>query len=152
MMHLEPKFQMPLFSFADLLLRPDIYTMDDRAVVSQNKANAASRYAITSLFNSCWALINLRGVLVKLLSFSVSLGAVPLISYYVSLTYFYKGMISWVFFYPFHLRNRLGNSTLAAIVAVVAANLVLITYIITSLLEDREDRLKKDESESKKTR
>jgi len=125
--------------------------MDDRAVVSQNQANAASKYAITSLFNNCWALINLRGVLVKLLSFSVSLGAVPLISYYVSLTYFYKGMSSW-FFYPFHLRNQIGNNTLAAIAAVVAANLVLITYIITSLLEDREDRLKKDESESKKTR
>ena len=125
--------------------------MDDRAVFSRNQADAASKYAITSLFNSCWALINLRGVLVKLLSFSVSLGAVPLISYYVSLTYFFKGMISW-FVYPFYLRKQIGNNTLAAIAAVVAANLILITYIITSLLEDREDRLKKDESESKKTR
>jgi len=125
--------------------------MDDRAVVNRNQANAASKYAITLLLNSCWALINLRGVLVKLLSFSVSLGAVPLISYYVSLTYFYKGMIS-LFSYSFHLRNQIGNNTLAAIAAVVAANLILITYIITSLLEDREDRLKKDESESKKTR
>ena len=60
-------------------------------------------------------------------------------------------MIS-LFSYPFHLRSQLGNNTLAAIAAVVAANLILITYIITSLLEDREDRLKKDESESKKTR
>ena len=151
-MRLEAKIPDTILQFyTDLLLRPDIYTMDERAVVSRNQANATSKYAITSPLNSCWALINLRGVLVKLLSFSVSLGAVPLISYYVSLTYFYKGMIS-LFSYPFHLRNQIGNNTLAAIAAVVAANLILITYIITSLLEDREDRLKKDESESKKTR
>jgi len=151
-MRLEAKITDTILQFyTDLLLRPDIYTMDERAVVSRNQANAASKYAITSPLNSCWALINLRGVLVKLLSFSVSLGAVPLISYYVSLTYFYKGMIS-LFSYSFHLRNQIGNNTLAAIAAVVAANLILITYIITSLLEDREDRLVKDESESKKTR
>ena len=50
-MRLEAKIPDTILQF--LLLRPDIYTMDDRAVVGRNQANAASKYAITSLLNSC---------------------------------------------------------------------------------------------------
>lgn len=95
--------------------------MSEKVVATQIQTNAAS-----------------KGTLAKLLFFSISLGAVPLISYYVSLEYVSKG-----------------NNTAAAIIAVVTANIVLIAYIITSLLEDREDReenSKKDEPEPKKTR
>jgi len=53
-MRLEAKIPDTILQFyTDLLLRPDIYTMDDRAVVGRNQANAASKYAITSLLNSC---------------------------------------------------------------------------------------------------
>ncbi|KAF9469084.1 hypothetical protein BDZ94DRAFT_1304218 [Collybia nuda] len=61
------------------------------------------------------------GILVKLLIFSISLGVVPLSSYFGSLKYIWNG-----------------NSTYAAITAVVSANIVLITYIVSSLLEDRQ--------------
>ncbi|KAL9712598.1 vacuolar ATPase assembly integral membrane protein vma21 [Leucoagaricus gongylophorus] len=92
--------------------------MSEKVVATQIQTNAAS-----------------KGTLAKLLFFSISLGAVPLISYYVSLEYVSKG-----------------NNTAAAIIAVVTANIVLIAYIITSLLEDREENSKKDRPESKKTR
>ncbi|KAF8975563.1 hypothetical protein BDQ17DRAFT_1385428, partial [Cyathus striatus] len=72
-------------------------------------------------------------VLVKLVVFSLSLGILPLTSYYASQKYIWNG-----------------NSTFAAITAVVAANIVLVAYIITSLLEDRQVSSKspgnKDES------
>ncbi|KAF5364245.1 hypothetical protein D9756_000733 [Leucocoprinus leucothites] len=92
--------------------------MSEQAAVSQIQANTAS-----------------KGVLAKLLFFSVSLGVIPLTSYYTSLKYISEG-----------------NSTVAAITAVVAANVVLIAYIITSLLEDSKDNAKKAEPESKKNR
>ncbi|KAF9452437.1 hypothetical protein P691DRAFT_697032 [Macrolepiota fuliginosa MF-IS2] len=92
--------------------------MSEQAAVGQIQANAAS-----------------KGVLAKLLFFSISLGVVPLTSYYASLKYVYKG-----------------NSTFAAITAVVAANIVLVAYIITSLLEDKRDATTKAEAESKKNR
>ncbi|KXN83732.1 Vacuolar ATPase assembly integral membrane protein VMA21 [Leucoagaricus sp. SymC.cos] len=92
--------------------------MSEQAAASRIQTNAAS-----------------KGVLAKLLLFSVSLGAVPLASYYASLKYFYQG-----------------NPTIAAITAVVAANVVLVAYIITSLLEDRKDNAQRAELESKKSR
>jgi hypothetical protein len=97
---------------------------------------------------------SLRGVLAKLLFFSISLGVAPLSSYYVSLKYVYEGMFSSLgcFLLSLDSLSKIGNSTVAAIVAVVAANAVLIAYIVTSLLEDRKDNTKKAEPESKKTR
>ncbi|KAI0321830.1 hypothetical protein OF83DRAFT_1168103 [Amylostereum chailletii] len=62
-----------------------------------------------------------RGVLVKLVIFSISLGAVPLASYFGSEKYLWNG-----------------NSTYAAITAIVAANVVLVAYIVVSLIEDSQ--------------
>ncbi|KAJ3758514.1 hypothetical protein EV360DRAFT_83011 [Lentinula raphanica] len=62
-----------------------------------------------------------NGTLFKLVIFSLSLGIIPLTSYYGSLFYLWNG-----------------NSTLAAITAIVAANLVLIAYIVLSVLEDKQ--------------
>ncbi|KAF8974192.1 hypothetical protein BDZ97DRAFT_1911403 [Flammula alnicola] len=61
------------------------------------------------------------GVLFKLIIFSISLGVVPLASYFLSLNYLWDQ-----------------NSTFAAITAVVAANIVLVAYIVVSVLEDRQ--------------
>ncbi|KAF8222762.1 hypothetical protein L208DRAFT_1320745 [Tricholoma matsutake] len=60
-------------------------------------------------------------VLVKLLIFTLSLGIVPISGYFVSLKYIWNG-----------------NSTYAAITAVVLANIVLVAYIISSILEDQK--------------
>ncbi|KAL4268851.1 Vacuolar ATPase assembly integral membrane protein VMA21 [Pleurotus pulmonarius] len=60
------------------------------------------------------------GTLVKLGIFSIALGVVPITSYFGSLHYVWEG-----------------NATYAAITAVVAANVVLISYIIASVLEDQ---------------
>ncbi|KAF9055216.1 hypothetical protein BDZ89DRAFT_1055815 [Hymenopellis radicata] len=73
------------------------------------------------------------GTLVKLVIFSVSLGVLPLASYYLSLRYVWNG-----------------NATWAAITAIIAANLVLVTYIIASLLEDTTSSIQKPVSQSKK--
>ncbi|KAF5393605.1 hypothetical protein D9757_000122 [Collybiopsis confluens] len=62
-----------------------------------------------------------NGTLFKLVVFSLSLGIVPLTSYFGSLYYIWDG-----------------NSTFAAITAIVAANVVLISYIILSILEDKQ--------------
>lgn len=61
------------------------------------------------------------GVLFKLVIFSLSLGIVPITSYFASEKYIWNG-----------------NSTFAAITAVVAANVVLVAYIISSVRDDRE--------------
>ncbi|KAE9410362.1 hypothetical protein BT96DRAFT_779043, partial [Gymnopus androsaceus JB14] len=76
--------------------------MSEQAAIGKLNANAAS-----------------NGTLLKLIIFSLSLGIVPLTSYYGSLHFFWNG-----------------NSTFAAITAIVAANAVLVIYIITSILED----------------
>ncbi|KAJ3937335.1 MAG: hypothetical protein NXY57DRAFT_1107255 [Lentinula lateritia] len=81
-----------------------------------------------------------NGTLSKLVIFSLSLGIVPLTSYYGSLHYLWNG-----------------NSTFAAITAVVAANVVLIAYIILSILEDKQSsisptRISAQAPESKKER
>jgi hypothetical protein len=62
-----------------------------------------------------------KGVLVKLIIFSLSLAIVPITSYFVTEKYVWNG-----------------NSNYAAITAIFAANAVLVAYIITSLLDDRE--------------
>ncbi|GJE84428.1 VMA21 domain-containing protein [Phanerochaete sordida] len=61
------------------------------------------------------------GVLFKLLLFSAALAIAPLSSYFLSLNYVWNG-----------------NSTYAAITAIVAANAVLVAYIAVSLQEERK--------------
>ncbi|PFH51414.1 hypothetical protein AMATHDRAFT_59164 [Amanita thiersii Skay4041] len=61
------------------------------------------------------------GILIKLIVFSLSLGIMPIVSYFASLKYIWNG-----------------NSTYAAITAVVAANVVLVAYIVSSIKEDRQ--------------
>ncbi|TFK43648.1 hypothetical protein BDQ12DRAFT_731638 [Crucibulum laeve] len=73
------------------------------------------------------------GVLLKLIIFSLSLGIVPLGSYFASQKYLWNG-----------------NATFAAITAVVSANIVLVAYIVTSLLEDKQTAAPKTPSETKK--
>jgi hypothetical protein len=46
----------------------------------------------------------------------------------------------------------LGNSTFAAITAVVSANVVLVAYIVSSLREDQAEQETKKLSESRKDR
>ncbi|KAM6495988.1 hypothetical protein JOM56_008694 [Amanita muscaria] len=75
-------------------------------------------------------------VLVKLAVFSLSLGVVPIASYFGSLKYVWNG-----------------NATYAAITAIVAANLVLVSYIISSVMDDRgSNEPSKIPAESKKER
>ena len=53
------------------------------------------------------------------------------------------------------LTTFIGNSTFAAITAIVAANLVLVAYIITAVLEDRTNATSASqtvENETKKDR
>ncbi|TFK28846.1 hypothetical protein FA15DRAFT_664924 [Coprinopsis marcescibilis] len=75
------------------------------------------------------------GVLLKLILFSLSLGVIPLSAYYSSLKYFWEG-----------------NTIYAAVTAIVAANLILVAYIITAVVEDRAkpSDTTKSGSESKK--
>ncbi|THH17965.1 hypothetical protein EW146_g2961 [Bondarzewia mesenterica] len=64
-----------------------------------------------------------QGVLVKLIIFSLSLGILPIGSYFISNKYIWKG-----------------NSTYSAITAIVAANIVLVAYIVTSVVEDQQEQ------------
>jgi len=73
--------------------------------------------------------------LAKLVFFSLSLGIIPITSYFGSLKYLWNG-----------------NATYAALTAVVGANVVLVAYIITSILDDkRTTPPAKATKESKKT-
>jgi len=64
-----------------------------------------------------------KGVLLKLIIFSGSLAFVPITLYFLTEKYVWNG-----------------NSNYAAITAIVAANAVLIAYIITSLWEDQSSK------------
>jgi len=75
------------------------------------------------------------GVLLKLVAFSLSLGIVPIASYFASEKYIWNG-----------------NSTFAAMTAIVAANIVLVAYIITSLRDDQAEREAGKPVESRKDR
>nr|GAT54040.1 predicted protein [Mycena chlorophos] len=70
--------------------------------------------------------------LAKLIVFSLALGIAPLSSYFGSLKYLWNG-----------------NTTYAALTAVVAANVVLVAYIISAVLDDR--RSTSPPTETKKT-
>ncbi|KAK0468324.1 uncharacterized protein EV420DRAFT_1635574 [Desarmillaria tabescens] len=79
-----------------------------------------------------------RSTLAQLVLFSLSLGILPISSYFLSLKYVWQG-----------------NSTWAAITAVAAANIVLVAYIFASLRDDiRSTALKPPikDSETKKER
>jgi len=79
-----------------------------------------------------------RGALIKLLLFAVTLAVLPISSYFISLRYMWGG-----------------NNNYAAITAVCAANLVLVAYIVTSILEDRqslEETGEKELADAKKHR
>ncbi|KAI0722867.1 hypothetical protein C8Q76DRAFT_793869 [Earliella scabrosa] len=76
------------------------------------------------------------GVLTKLIIFALTLGIVPISSYFLSRDYFWDG-----------------NTTYAAVSAIASANVVLVAYIIESVRE--ESRLagqEKQSTESKKDR
>ncbi|KAI0082581.1 hypothetical protein K474DRAFT_1703072 [Panus rudis PR-1116 ss-1] len=73
------------------------------------------------------------GVLVKLLIFAISLAVVPISSYFLSEKYLWDG-----------------NNVYAAITAIVAANAVLVAYIIASVLEENA-AAPKPAAETKKT-
>ncbi|KAJ3490074.1 hypothetical protein NLI96_g1692 [Meripilus lineatus] len=75
-------------------------------------------------------------VLAKLIAFTLALGILPLTSYFVSEKYIWEG-----------------NSTFAAVTAIVAANLVLVAYIIVSIQEENRaaSSTAPSEVETKKT-
>ncbi|KAF7352885.1 hypothetical protein MVEN_01255800 [Mycena venus] len=60
------------------------------------------------------------GQLAKLIFFTLSLGIVPITSYFGSLKYLWNG-----------------NATYSAFTAVGAANLILVAYIVTAILDDK---------------
>ncbi|CEL59625.1 Vacuolar ATPase assembly integral membrane protein VMA21 OS=Phaeosphaeria nodorum (strain SN15 / ATCC MYA-4574 / FGSC 10173) GN=VMA21 PE=3 SV=1 [Rhizoctonia solani AG-1 IB] len=62
-------------------------------------------------------------VLFKLTGFSLALAVIPLSSYFLSMNYLWGG-----------------NSTYAALTAIVSANAVLIAYILLSISDDRASR------------
>ncbi|PCH41269.1 hypothetical protein WOLCODRAFT_118552 [Wolfiporia cocos MD-104 SS10] len=61
------------------------------------------------------------GVLAKLLIFTAALAVAPIASYFLSKDYMWDG-----------------NTTLAAITAIVAANSVLVAFIVVSIREERQ--------------
>ncbi|KIP12676.1 hypothetical protein PHLGIDRAFT_17491 [Phlebiopsis gigantea 11061_1 CR5-6] len=78
------------------------------------------------------------GVLLKLILFTAALAIAPLSSYFLSQQYLWNG-----------------NSTYAAITAIVAANAVFVAYIFVSLREERKltrTTPKGDVKETKKTK
>ncbi|KAH8106116.1 hypothetical protein BXZ70DRAFT_918304 [Cristinia sonorae] len=73
----------------------------------------------------------------KLLTFTLALAVGPISAYFLSEKFLWSG-----------------NSTYAAITAIVAANLVLVGYIITSMNEDNQTPVvtSQEKTESRKTR
>ncbi|KZT71579.1 hypothetical protein DAEQUDRAFT_724113 [Daedalea quercina L-15889] len=77
------------------------------------------------------------GILIKLLIFAAALAIAPVSSYFLSKDYLWDG-----------------NAVLAAITAIVAANIVLVSYVVLSIREERAALLvsppSRNEPESKK--
>jgi hypothetical protein len=102
--------------------------------------------------------IRSTGVLFKLIIFSLSLGIVPITSYFASEKYIWNGafLLGADLFHSARLSPDLlafiGNSTFAAITAVVAANVVLVAYIISSVRDDQVERKATKPLESRKDR
>ncbi|KAJ4466485.1 hypothetical protein J3R30DRAFT_2266991 [Lentinula aciculospora] len=113
----------------------------EQVIIGKLNTDAASTY-VNILAGNLRTLVTLSRQWNALQAgrFSLSLGIVPLTLYYGSLHYLWNG-----------------NSTFAAITAIVAANIVLIAYIILSILEDKQSpqspsRIYAKALESKKAR
>ncbi|EGN96873.1 hypothetical protein SERLA73DRAFT_185089 [Serpula lacrymans var. lacrymans S7.3] len=79
-----------------------------------------------------------RAILLKLIFFSASLAVLPISSYFISQKYFWSG-----------------NANYAAITAVLVANAVLVSYIVSSVMDDKESMRSAEQhklGESKKER
>jgi hypothetical protein len=91
--------------------------------------------------------------LVKLIIFSVTLGILPIGSYFFTLNYVWKGiqdnLNNWQ---DSNVDLLVGDSTSAAITAIVAANVLLAAYIITAVLEDRTSTTSGNQPLDKETR
>jgi len=99
---LPPLFNLKFLKLAFVYLLPD-FTMSNQAAAGKTASQAAQ-----------------KGVLIKLLIFSLSLGIIPITSYFVTEKYVWNG-----------------NSNYAAITAIFVANGVLFAYIVSSLWEDK---------------
>lgn len=113
-------------------------TMSEQAAIGKLNSNSASKYVDVMESVLCTNLMH-SGTLLKLIIFSLSLGIVPLTSYYASLHLLWSGILDVSYINP-STHPCLGNSTFAAITAIVAANVVLILYIISSILEDNSSK------------
>ncbi|KAJ7228768.1 hypothetical protein GGX14DRAFT_344897 [Mycena pura] len=107
--------------------------MSEQVAAGKLSQDVASRCASVVLISLLPYLSGSRQ-LAKLIFFSLSLGLVPITSYFGSLKYLWNG-----------------NTTYAALTAVVGANIVLAAYITISILDDqRTTTTTVPEKESKK--
>ena len=92
-------------------------------------------------------------MLAKLLALTFALAFAPLTFYYLSRDYVWSGERSRDETSLPNLTWYTGNSTFAAITAVLAANIVLAVYIILSIREERQEvsKTKTEKPETKKT-
>lgn len=74
--------------------------------------------------------------MLKLVAFSISLAVAPLSTYFLSEKYVWDGTHGPPFAKKSEHKHVLGNSTYAALSAVLAANLVLVAYIAASVRDD----------------
>jgi len=130
--------------------------MSEQVTIRNLNADTAARYAFSPKYSVSSHLQGSSGVLAKLIIFSVSLGVLPLGSYFLSLKYLWNGKFEAHFFRNYVVHRSLlctENSTFAAITAVVAANIVLVAYIISAVLEDKQNSVaQKQQAESKKNK
>jgi hypothetical protein len=125
--------------------------MSEQVAMSKMNADMAQGQVYVHLCFTFYLTGLSRGVLVKLIIFSVTLGVLPIGSYFLSLEYVWKGT------YRRYLATQMltaciGNSTFAAITAIVAANLVLVAYIITAVREDRTNATSGSQTVEKETK
>jgi hypothetical protein len=83
--------------------------------------------------NSIKASRNSSNVISKLIVFSLLILIVPLVSYFVSLKYIFRGTTSHCIDLLFIESGELPS----AIVAVVCVNVILVAYLIAAVLEDQ---------------
>ena len=95
-------------------------------------------------------------MLAKLIIFALSLGIVPISSYFLSRDYLWAGALADAFSFDWYagLHNvDTGNTIYAALTAIFAANLVLVLYIVGAVREESRLRAReKQQNESKKDR
>lgn len=109
--------------------------MNNQAVAQVN-AKTASRFSSFSIYNLFFTL-DIRAVFIKLLLFSIALGLGPILTYFASLRFIWHGLLDALLpETPFDYVLHTGNTTYAALTAILVANGVLAGYIIMSLNED----------------